>query len=96
MSAALYGLVGALGGTGAASIVTAATLRARRARDSSVIDVPVDRERLSERDRQELSDEFGRHVDAMRRQLTEYADQLAGDDLLLRDRLRVFESGVRS
>ncbi len=55
----------------------------------------VDREgsgRL-EQDRVVISEEFTAHAVAVRKQVSEYADMLAGEDPILRERLRQIETG---
>ena len=59
----------------------------------SIIDFDIDEETLTEADRQSVAHEFAAHVDAMQRQVTDYADLLAGSDPVLRARLRQFERG---
>lgn len=51
---------------------------------------------LSEADYQVLAGEFQRHAEAVQAQVSRYADTLAGDDPVLRQRLRRFEGGATS
>lgn len=46
---------------------------------------------LLEEDRNVISEEFAAHAVAVRKQVSEYADMLAGEDPVLRERLRQFE-----
>ena len=48
---------------------------------------------LSEDDREQLADQFRTHTDAVAEQVGLFADELAGDDVVLRERLRRFERG---
>lgn len=48
---------------------------------------------LPETDREVISKEFAAHAVTVRRQVTKYADVLAGDDPVLRERLRQIELG---
>lgn len=48
---------------------------------------------LTEADHEAITSEFAAHTTALQRQVSEYADVLADGDPLLRDRLRLFESG---
>ena len=48
---------------------------------------------LSDADREPVAADFAVHASAVRRQVAEYADMLAGDDSRLRERLRRFEGG---
>ena len=50
---------------------------------------------LTEDDRAQIAAEFEAHTTALHRQVTKYADALAGDDPVLRARLRQFEQGGR-
>lgn len=50
---------------------------------------------LTDHDRDELADVFAQHTQAVNRQVSEFADQLAGGDEVLRARLRQFEAGER-
>lgn len=59
--------------------------------------VPLaDDQDLTDQDREQLAAEFADHVSAVRRQVGAFADDLAGSDVLLRERLRMFEAGDRS
>lgn len=64
-----------------------------RAIDPDILDDEVT---LSETDYQALSSEFKRHTEAVHTQVSRYADVLAGEDPVLRQRLRQFEGGGRS
>ncbi len=68
-------------------------VRVERSLDPDVSDNEVV---LSETDYQALSSEFQRHTEAVQTQVSRYADVLAGDDPVLRQRLRQFEGGGRS
>ena len=48
---------------------------------------------LLEDDRDAISEEFTAHAKAVRKQVSEYADMLAGEDPVLRERLRQIELG---
>lgn len=50
---------------------------------------------LTDQDRSQVADEFRRHADAVQRAVSDYADQLADGDQVLRARLRRFEAGER-
>lgn len=39
---------------------------------------------------------FAAHINHLRDEVSDFADRLAGDDVLLRERLRAFETGDRS
>lgn len=49
---------------------------------------------LTEADYQMLAADFEAHATAVRAEVSRYADLLAGDDPVLRQRLRQFESGA--
>jgi hypothetical protein len=51
---------------------------------------------LTEADRAAVAQEFAQHAAAVRSQVTAFADELAGDDVLLRERLRRFEHPTSS
>lgn len=51
------------------------------------------RSHLTDQDRSQVADEFRRHADAVQRAVSDYADQLADGDPVLRARLRRFETG---
>lgn len=51
---------------------------------------------LTEADYQMLAADFQAHATAVRAEVSRYADLLAGDDPVLRQRLRQFEGGVTS
>lgn len=55
--------------------------------------VDPDARPLTDTDREAVATEFATHAEAVRRQVSEYADALAGDDAVLRERLRRFEDG---
>lgn len=74
--------VGGLFGT--AVTVLAYELRRRRS-------VGVDE--LTDDDREVITRQFAEHSASMRHQVMEFADKLAGDDPVLRERLRRFETG---
>ena len=48
---------------------------------------------LLAQDRDAISEEFTAHATAVRKQVSEYADMLAGEDPVLRERLRQIETG---
>lgn len=61
-------------------------------REHSVIDLEdIDPETLTEADRASVAHEFAAHAEAMQREVGRDADLLAGDDAVLRERLRTFE-----
>lgn len=76
----LAGGVGALLGAGTTAVVTS---RRREAAEPA----------LSESDREQVTEEFRVHTSAMSAQVSSFADELAGDDEQLRERLRQFEWG---
>lgn len=53
-------------------------------------------EQLTEEDRDVITAQFAAHSADMRQQVAHFADTLAGDDLVLRERLRTFEPGETS
>lgn len=67
-----------------------------RRRGYSVIDLQLTQSELDEINRRGAESDFQNRRDALGQQLGQYADQLAGDDPLLRERLRRFEQGVAS
>lgn len=73
---------GAPTGAAIAVLVTVAVLRHRAAATTP----------LTEQDREVVAHEFKTHAEAMQQQVSEYADALAGGDLVLRERLRQFEA----
>lgn len=76
-------------------LATSVTLLRRRVRRLGCPD--PDAHVLSASDHDQLASEFAQHAQAVARQVSEFADALAGDDLVLRERLRRFESiGGRS
>lgn len=88
MSEVLFGLGGLLVGAGVAHVVTLRRLQSQPRPDP-------DSHPLKEKDREQLTAEFVGHVSAVRQQVSEYADALAGEDAVLRTRLRAFEAGER-
>ncbi len=50
---------------------------------------------LDDADRVAVESEFAAHAEAAKQGLHDYADLLAGGDLVLRDRLRMLADGVR-
>lgn len=48
---------------------------------------------LTENDREAVAADFAAHASAVRRQVSEYAEVLAGGDIALRERLRRIEGG---
>lgn len=48
---------------------------------------------LTDGDRDAVAAEFAAHATAVRQQVSDYANLLAGGDTLLRERLRAFEGG---
>lgn len=89
-----FGLGLLCGVVGTSTVARIVVLRSRR-RSVSVIRLDMDAETLTEVDRQHIAAEFANHVDAVQKQMGEYADALAGEDEELRSRLRAFESGDR-
>lgn len=55
----------------------------------------VEDEPLGEEDYAHLTESFRSRAEAMRQQVSDYADSLADRDLVLRERLRRFEAGER-
>ena len=82
---------GALAGVsaGAASAALVGVLVRRRQADTDEIV-------LSPEDHAAIAVGFQTHAEAMRRQVSEYADALAGGDLVLREQLRRVERGTNS
>ncbi len=85
----LGGVIGAFVGAATALATAVALLQARECPDP-------DAHQLTGQDRDAVAAEFATHALAVRRQVAEFADQLAGDDPVLRARLRQFEAGERS
>lgn len=52
-----------------------------------------DAHELGDDDRALIAEQFKVHTQAVREQVSTFADTLAGDDTLLRERLRLFETG---
>lgn len=92
LSGVLGAVLGALAGGGLGAVVTCR----RQRQQASVIDLELDEETLQEIDREAVAADFAAHASAVRRQVSEYADVLAGDDPELRERLRRFEAGAPS
>ena len=90
--AVLSGLLGAVLGVLAGGGLVAAMRRGQEPR-ASVVDLELDEETLQEIDREAVAADFAVHASAVRRQVSEYADALAGGDVALRERLRRFEGG---
>ncbi|MCX6405514.1 MAG: hypothetical protein NTV28_01200 [Propionibacteriales bacterium] len=74
-------------GTGIGAL--ASTL-ARKLRDRRSAHRP---EHIDPEEHDDLEANFAAHIASMRSQVSDFADKLAGDDPLLRERLRVFEGG---
>jgi len=72
-------------GIGVLASTLAAKLRGRR-----ITRRPV---RIDPEEHDDLEANFAAHIASMREQVSDFADKLAGDDPLLRERLRVFEGG---
>lgn len=51
---------------------------------------------VSELERDDIEVNFAAHLEVMRGHVSDFADKLAGDDAVLRERLRSFEWGGRS
>lgn len=51
---------------------------------------------VSDEERDDIEVNFAAHLEAMRGHVSDFADKLAGDDPVLRERLRSFEWGGRS
>jgi hypothetical protein len=75
-------------GAGVGAIVTMLVAKLRRIDSAEV-------EEVSEEDRDHIEANFAAHLEHMRGQVSDFADALAGDDPLLRERLRMFEGGDR-
>lgn len=88
LSGVLGAVLGALAGGGLVAVVTW-----RHGQQAPVIDLELDEETLQEIDRKAVTVDFAAHASAVRRQVSEYADVLAGGDIALRERLRRFEGG---
>lgn len=84
MTGLLLGLV--VGG--AAGTAVTLWITKRRTHEASSVSAGV-----SDEERDHLEVNFASHVNHMRDQVSSFADQLAGDDVLLRERLRRFERG---
>ncbi|MBZ5736073.1 hypothetical protein K8Z61_16380 [Nocardioides sp. TRM66260-LWL] len=91
----LSALLGVVLGALARGLVAVVTCR-RQGQQASVIELDLDEETLQEIDREAVAADFAAHASAVRRQVSEYADVLAGDDPELRERLRRFETGAPS
>lgn len=89
LSGVLGAVLGALAGGGLVAVVTCRC----QGRQVSVVDLEIDEETLQEIDREAVAADFAAHASAVRRQVSEYADVLAGGDASLRERLRRFEDG---
>lgn len=89
----LSGLLGAVLGVLAGGGLVAVVMRCGREPQASVIDLDMAEETLQEIDREAVAADFAVHASAVRRQVSEYADALAGGDVALRERLRRFEGG---
>ena len=86
-------VIGVFLGAAATGLVTWWHGRKRRSKASCATDeAPV----LLEDDRAVISDQFAAHAEAVRRQVAEYADTLAGGDEILREQLRPIEIGMQS
>lgn len=92
-SVVLSGLLGAVLGVLAGGGIIAVVMRRGQELQASVIDLQMDEETLQEIDREAVAADFAVHASAVRRQVSEYADVLAGGDVALRERLRRFEGG---
>ena len=89
----LSGLFGAVLGVLAGGGIVAGVMRRGQEPRTSVIDLEMAEETLQEIDREAVAADFAVHASAVRRQVSEYADALAGGDVALRERLRRFEGG---
>lgn len=76
-------------GAGVGLVVPNIVAKLRRT-DSHVV------EEVSEEEHDQIEVNFAAHLEHMRGQVSDFADVLAGDDPVLRERLRVFEGGGRS
>jgi hypothetical protein len=72
---------------GASIAELAARLRHRR--EVGSVEVP-------DEDRDLIEVNFAAHINHLRDEVSDFADRLAGDDQLLRERLRAFERGGQS
>lgn len=82
--------IGALVGGAATSLVMWWRMRGLRVEtERTCREAPT----LVEHDRVVISDEFTARAVAVRKQVSEYADMLAGEDPILRERLRQIEAG---
>ena len=73
--------------------LVAVVLRRSQKPRASGINLEMDEETLQEIDREAVAADFAVHASAVRRQVSEYADALAGGDQALRERLQRFEGG---
>lgn len=89
LSGVLGAVLGALAGGGLVAVVACR----RQEPQASVVDLEIGEETLQEIDREAVAADFAAHASAVRRQVSEYADVLAGGDIALRERLRRFEGG---
>lgn len=85
----LGAVLGALAGGGLVAVVTCR----RQEPQASVVDLESGEETLQEIDREAVAADFAATASAVRRQVSEYADVLAGGDIALRERLRRFVGG---
>lgn len=67
-----------------------------RRRSVSVIDMRLSQEELDDINRRYAESEVENRREVLDQQLSQFADQLAGDDELLRERLRRLERGAAS
>lgn len=80
---------GLVAGAGVGVVVTILVANSRRTDSQFVV------EEVSEEDRDQIEVNFAAHLEHLRGQVSDFADVLAGGDVLLRERLRVFEGGER-
>lgn len=85
MAFILVGLLGTLVGAGGTEAARLIVRRLHVRRDSDP--------RLTEQDREVITDEFATHTTAVWSQVRQFADALADGDVHLREQLRRFEGG---
>ena len=81
--------IGMFLGTAVTGLAWWCTFKLRTKVGRSSGEVPV----LLQEDRAVISDQFAAHAVAVQKQVSEYADVLAGNDPVLRERLRQIEIG---
>jgi len=84
VSALVAGVIGAVAGGLASAALATVAAHLRRSADPTAAE-------LTPEDREAVAAEFAAHASAVRRGVSEYADQLAGGDNVLRELLAAIE-----